>query len=250
MPRGVNLWWVNPLFFSAELHRRPCKRFYAILQGFNPGKQRTAHRGLKVEFSKVYFLYLCYTQLSVTMNKFEILKAAARITYGEYLGAWIYDTWQAYNEAYFSGTLEPGALEFGLTPHGHALGHYNPNLGRITLHLSLIKPKSARPWSIDKKYLGEKFAADVLLHEMIHQHLHQHHGAEYSKQDSHNGELWCNEINRLAAALQIDCPPAKPVIVRRDPDTKKVTRKAEAGYMARKDLATWPHPFRPKSYYL
>jgi hypothetical protein len=181
-------------------------------------------------------------------KNFDTLRTAAAITYGEEIGHWLFDTWKELNHRHFAEKLTVGAITFGLIPHGHAWGLYHPVFNKITLHHSLIEPKSENPWDKDRRIFNFKFAKDVLLHEMIHQHLYQHHGSEYKKQDSHNGELWCNEVNRLSAELGLNCKPAAPVKPRRIDG--KVTRKELDGHLTRKQIATWPHSVKPNSAYL
>ena len=182
------------------------------------------------------------------MTDLELLKKAARISD---LGCneWAYEKWEELNRAHFDNRLKVGAIHWGLTPHGHALGFYNATSNQITLHLSLMSPKGDA-WGMSH-LLGEKFALDVLLHEMIHQSNRQQ---GYDGKDAHNCEPWCQEINRIAPALGLK-PNAAPIRQRRIKEpgqtegNGKVTWVVQPGMMTRKELASWPHSVRPDGYY-
>lgn len=186
-------------------------------------------------------------------QKFELLKAAARLEYGEHIGAWAYDTWRELNARYFAGELEVIPITFGLTAHGRALGFCSPAyppypLGRIVLHASLLEPgENSNPWQI-LPLLGKRFASDVLLHEMVHQHIYARGvdgtGLWYS---SHNNEHWCKEVNRLAGLLELDAPRAQ--VVKRKRIDNSVKWKEDEGCMALKDISTFPHSFTSEAYY-
>ncbi|MBD1834653.1 hypothetical protein H6F61_18595 [Cyanobacteria bacterium FACHB-472] len=60
---------------------------------------------------------------SESKGKLEILKTAADISDWGY-GRWAYEQWEIFNEQYWDGSLEPGGIFWGLTPHGQSLGSY------------------------------------------------------------------------------------------------------------------------------
>lgn len=143
----------------------------------------------------------------------DILKAAADIGDPGY-GRWAYETWERLSILYFESTLEPGPISWNLTPHGRSLGYYEFWRNAITLHTSLLAPRSMDPWGIGK-LLGERFTTDVLLHEMMHQAIFQvgnYPEKDSKKIDSHNCDPWCDHINRLIPLLRIDTElVAKPI---------------------------------------
>lgn len=182
-------------------------------------------------------------------EKFNILRTAADLMW-PLDGAWSYDTWQAHNEAYFEGRLEVGGILWGLTPHGHALGHHNGLYNVITLHESLLRPSSSNPWNMGDQ-LGLSLASDVLLHEMIHQAIEQQYGSsgrELSpgRNSSHNNPYWVAEVNRLAPLFGL---PATAQVVKQRRIEGKVKWAEQDGYMSRSELSTWPYSVRPQGYY-
>jgi hypothetical protein len=170
------------------------------------------------------------------------LKTAGKTFFSE-LGEWSYDKWEELNDLYFDGKLEVGAIIWGLTPHGRTLGFYSPIDNQITLHSSLVEPKSESPWDMGS-LLGEKFAEDVLLHEMIHQYLRQY--KKYTGKESHNCDEWCEEIVRIAKMMgeEIKAKPIKPQRV-----DGEVKRFVEDGHLSRMDIKNFPHSIRPNGYY-
>jgi SprT-like family len=165
-------------------------------------------------------------------------RLAQQILWGD-AGAWAHDTFTELNAKYFADEIPPSGIVWGLTAHGARLGHCHCD-GRITLHPALLDPKS-NAWGIEP-YLGEAYAADVVLHEMIHALLF-HRGVDAE----HNGEPWCAEIVRLAPELGLEPIRAAPVVPRRIDG--KVRRLPLPGHLDRKTIAAFPHPLRPKEYY-
>jgi hypothetical protein len=105
-------------------------------------------------------------------TKFSILKISAYLTNGD-MGQWVHERWLEYNTRYFENQISPGGIQWGLTPHGSALGYYESGRNLIVLHQSLLKASpfgKGNPWNI-KELLGYRLAADVLLHEMIRQSI-------------------------------------------------------------------------------
>jgi hypothetical protein len=184
-------------------------------------------------------------------TKREIVKDFATVCWGDH-GGWLVDEWARLNEEYYGGQLEQPALVWGMTPHGHALGLYSHAGGslhssRITLHESLLLPKSASPWGISWKELNRKFASDVLLHEMLHQQIDEVQGVQRKGPSSHATTEWCEGIVRLGDMLgmSIKAEPVKPRRI-----NGKVTRKARRGYLTQGQIASFPHSVRPPKFYL
>jgi hypothetical protein len=174
-------------------------------------------------------------------------RAALENLWGD-AGAWAADTWTRLNTDHFDGELRYHGIVFGLTPHGHNLGHTQssgPWPGRITLHPSLLHPRG-RAWTIGSK-LGARFAADVLLHEMVHVTLIARGVDRDDVEGCHNIPEWCEEIMRITPQLGLDPVKAAPVKPRRV--NGKVMRKPLDDHLTRDEIAHWPHSLRPAGYY-
>jgi len=182
---------------------------------------------------------------------FENYKEASTLFFGE-LGSWVYDTWDSHNEKYFNSELLPGVIVFGLTPHGHALGRYHGSMNMITLHKSLVEPKSDAPWLIAN--LSKIYASDVLLHEMIHQAIYHKHGHDGHGISSHNNIYWVSEILRISQLLGLSGVKVEVVKQKRVKEAGatgegKVTWFVPDGHLTRKQMSTWPHTIRPDGFY-
>jgi hypothetical protein len=192
----------------------------------------------------------CNTKQNVTFlqydveRKLNILKQSADISDWGY-GRWAYEKWQEFNEKYWECKLNPGAIFWGLTPHGHDFGYYEFSRNAITLHSSLLRPKS-NAWRM-VGLLGERFAEDVLLHVMLHQANMQIQMKD--DRESHNCQSWCEEINRLVPLLGINTRGLIAAPVRQRRVDGKVTWKPRPGFMSRKEISGFPHSLRPKEYY-
>ena len=180
-------------------------------------------------------------------SRFKILRDAANhIT--PVVGEWAYDMWAELNEEYFEKKLKVGGIQWSLTRYGHLLGFYDKGWNRITLHESLVVPRSESPWFLGPK-LGPLFARDVLFHEMIHQGINQHwrtFDGVRRGESSHNNTWWASEINRLLPMIGAT-GTAKVVRPRRV--NGKVARVAEDGCLPLKEFAAFPEFFRPTGYY-
>ena len=175
---------------------------------------------------------------------FDKLRGAAAVIWPT-CGAWIYDAWADLNQKCFDDKLHPIGLMFGLTPHGKALAFYRPDDKTITLHTSLLQPRSKSPWGLGS-VLGQTHARDVLLHEMIHQSNDQMHGTVRERMGAHNNQMWVDEVNRIAPILGLK-PNA--CLIKQKRVRGKVKWVKEPDCMARTELATWPLSMRPRSFY-
>lgn len=124
-------------------------------------------------------------------------RAALENLWGE-AGAWAADTWTRLNAEHFDGRLRYHGIVWGLTPHGDRLGHTSQT-GRITLHPALLNPRDTA-WGI-RDMMGARFAADVLLHEMVHVAVFTTGIENTAKDPHHNTTEWCAEIVRIAPGL-------------------------------------------------
>jgi len=181
-----------------------------------------------------------------TWDELPQLKLAARILWPR-LGPWAYETWERLNSIFFGGELEPCGILWGLTPHGHSLGHFDPRSRIITLHPSNVEPKGASPWGMGD-VLGTRHTADVLLHEMLHQVLTQRHGYRFREAgtSSHNNPHWVAEVKRISLLLGYN---VKAEVVRQRRVRGQVRWAALPGHLSLVDLATWPHSIRPPAFY-
>ncbi len=185
-------------------------------------------------------------------ERFQLLRQVAEL-YDPLVWPWAYDTWKLLNDKYFNGELKVGPIQWGLTEHGHFLGHYTPSVNKITLHTSLLKPDSIA-WNY-AGLLGERMAEDVILHEMLHQNIYQKLGTIWdNKNRSHNFQPWCDEINRLNPLMGL---PGKATLIKQrriKEEGVKGNGKAKwlpsgDGTLSLKQLSTWPHPLRSSGYY-
>ena len=170
-------------------------------------------------------------------------RQAQQILWGE-AGTWAHDTLTELNADFFTNEIPHRGIAWGLTPHGSRLGHTDHN-GRITLHPALLDPHSDA-WRIEK-YLGEGYARDVLLHEMIHALFRARDLPSPGPQGEHNTEAWCREVVRLAPLLGLRPVQAAPVQPRRQDG--HVVRQHLPGHLTRRQIATFPHSLRPKAWY-
>lgn len=175
---------------------------------------------------------------SVTISAAD-LWVASTVFFGK-AGQWVQDTWVSHNEAYFGSRLTPLPILFGLTPHGGCLGHYSHGKS-ITLHTSLLR-RDSDAWQLTG-LLGERYASDVLLHEMVHQRLWE---IGYRGAESHECAEWCDEITRISPLIGLDC---KAKLIKRKRVDGRQLRIPDAGYMTQAQISTWPHSMRPRNYY-
>jgi hypothetical protein len=176
-------------------------------------------------------------------EELAVLRRAARILWPRW-GEWAHDEWKRLNETYFGNELKPCGILFGLTPHGRALAFFSPADRTITLHPSLLDPKSASPWRLGEM-LGERFCSDGLLHEMTHQGIHQR-GGRQTGYSSHDCQEWVDEVNRISPLLGLD---GRAALVRQRRVRGTVKWVVEPGCLTREMLAEWPHSVRPEGYY-
>lgn len=158
----------------------------------------------------------------------------------------IYDAFEQINRLCFAGDVPMRGIVVGLTPHGGALGQTSLD-GRITLHPSLIEPKSSNPWRIPAASCNAALLADVLVHEMIHAAL-----IDRGDNPDHNGWPWCREIARLSPLVIAEPLVASPWRRTRAAMTEggALSYQPEIeGSISRKSLAAWPQSVRPCDYY-
>lgn len=174
------------------------------------------------------------------------LKDFAKYCWGEH-GTWAYNEWEKHNEKYFKSQLKIAGIVWGLTPHGHLLGYYSHWSNVITLHSSLIEPKSSNPWYLDDNVYGKKYASDILLHEMMHQTIHQNYSPEEQNgKSSHNNPAWVAEVNRISKLLGFNI---KASLIKQKRINGKVKWTAEDGCIENRKLSQFPYGLRQAGYY-
>jgi hypothetical protein len=188
------------------------------------------------------------------------LRSACRSVAGHYYGdkgVWAYDCFEALNATFFGGTLPWPCILWGLTAHGGCLGQTcsrNARAPVIVLHPSTLKGTGRRPpWGLPRLWLGQAYALDVLLHELMHVSVDYCLGGG-SGPTSHNNTAWVAEVNRLAPLLGLHGIEAGMNKVRRvvDPDAaltktgKPGTRVARGsdGNLPHEVVARFPHAVR------
>jgi hypothetical protein len=173
----------------------------------------------------------CPAQLERTPpSSFADYRRAAALLWGE-AGAFLVDTYQVLNARYFADTLPPRPIVIGLTAYGHCLGitrFDGPWTGgpRITIASGQFRK-------------GTRHVEDLVLHEMIHVTL-----ILAKENHRHNAWPWCREIARLSPRVLGHAIQVEPVTTRRIPGTTARTRAPRLGFLARIDLARWPHSCR------
>ena len=191
-------------------------------------------------------------------NDLDTLRDAARLIYPG-VGSMLYDWWETINEAYFGRQMTPPGIQFGLTPHGKTHGKWRGYEQTIILHRSLLDP-SGNAWG-KRDQLGNRFAWDVLLHEMVHQYIDTVRGISPDDARSnspqngdnvdggspHNCPSWVAEINRLSQELDLDCTAA--VVKQRRVDGQVKWSPPEGFDMSIGDVSSWPWSVRPDGYY-
>jgi SprT-like family len=145
-------------------------------------------------------------------------------------GAFAVDEYQRLNEKLFARELPPVPIVVGITAYGRCLGltrgegDWAGGLPRITLASNLFRE-------------GEAQVRDVLTHEMIHVKL-----ILAGLDAQHNGNPWCEEIERLSPLVIGRGVQAKPVHPRRVDGRNR--RLPLEGHLTRKELAGWPQALR------
>jgi hypothetical protein len=178
----------------------------------------------------------------------------ARHYHGE-RGLFAYEAFEHINATLFGGSLPWPHIVWGITPHSGCLG-LTRSKGPgpvITLHRSILGgTEKPDPWGMDPRYLGVRYAYDVLIHESMHVKVEYVLGGWRGKGDtSHNNDLWIAEVNRLAPLLGIsDVSAARTKSARlrtTEPDgtTRSVIGLANSGNVPFKAaVAGFPHGLR------
>lgn len=156
-----------------------------------------------------------------------------------------YDAFDTINRIIYGGELPAMPIMYELQPHGKRLGycaHGEPP--RISLHPSLLRPKSARPWSWDRDKWNAATLADVLTHEMVHAALFVR-----GEKPDHNASPWAAEVVRQSPIVGLGSIVASPWKRARKPDGGLTYKPTTPGSIPRATMATWPYSCRPDDYY-
>lgn len=159
---------------------------------------------------------------------------------------WAYEKWEQFNRQYFEFSLRPGPIEWGVPPEGHKLGFFDSTRNLILLSVNLVNSKD-QEWQSGSLY-GERFTADVLLHEMIHQSIHQKHFMEEGFEAlEHDQSHWSDEVSRVHKILtgeELHEPFQEQAS---GPQYLAVAAKNQNP--PRSLIARWPYSIRPGGYY-
>jgi hypothetical protein len=164
------------------------------------------------------------------------IAAAVRLVVERYYGntgLWVYEAFDYLNRELFAGELPQPLIVWALTPHGCTLGRVRVAKDRLpvlTLHPSLFGgSERSGPWGIPPRWLGPRFAYDVLIHELIHLSVEFRLGGweGVGGETIHNNPLWVGEVNRLAPLLGFDNVQAGLKKVQRVPIDGPLTKRGK-----------------------
>lgn len=152
----------------------------------------------------------------------------------------LYERWHEYNERFFTGQLVVPYILLAEPKMPSALGDCAPVSGFGARSQIRIRPSivfGGHPLVRSGAAFAEgrlRFAADVLLHEMVHQYHQEVTGVTEDSYSGH-GPAFRDECNRIGALLGL--PPVRTCKARgRDRDLPSCSH--------------WPHNVRPPDYYL
>lgn len=137
-----------------------------------------------------------------------------------------YDAFDRLNKLCFGGRLPTLPIERGLMPYGKCLGQTSCHLVPPRIAIGTYSP-NRQP----------QFHDDVLVHEMLHAWL-----ALHGESPKHNFWPWCREIERITPLLGLAPIQAAPVNPRKIHG--QTVRMNMAGYLTRKQIASWPQSIR------
>jgi hypothetical protein len=156
----------------------------------------------------------------------------------EHLGR-LYESWDGWNAAHFEGKLRSPYILLNEPSNPRRLGDCGPisgfgGLSQIRIRPSLLRgthPMVLRGMRDDEGL--SRFAADVLLHEMIHQWAQEVSGEREQAYHGH-GPAFRDHCNRIGAVLGL--PPVR-------------CSKARGSDKELESCSHWPHVVRPSNYY-
>lgn len=157
----------------------------------------------------------------------EACRLIAKTYYGP-RGTWLYDAFDAINEAFFGKELPTPLISVEITPHGGCLAwcsSADERPPRIAIHPTLFGVREKEdPWRLPEDWLGTRYVFDTLLHEAIHASVHYRLGGwEGLGSSSHNNERWIEEVNRISPMIGLSNVEAGRSV------TKRVPIKGEYG---------------------
>jgi hypothetical protein len=174
----------------------------------------------------------CITQLEVTHSLADYRRAAG-VLWGQ-AGEFCVDEFERLNDWLFDGELPPLPIVIGITAYGKCIGltrgagNWDGEVPRITIASNLFAQ-------------GANWVTETMLHEMVHVKL-----ILTNQIPEHNAMPWCAEITRLtqlAYGTKINAEPVNPRRV-----NGKVVRQRRDGFLARAELARWPHCLHDESW--
>src|SRR5262245_624905 len=91
---------------------------------------------------------------------------------GPRAGPFAYAGFDWVNQTFFDGKLPTPLILWSITPYGKCLGFTRADAVDPTpivcLHPAVWAPVTEDPWRVPTRWLGGRFALDVLLHECVH----------------------------------------------------------------------------------
>jgi hypothetical protein len=167
-------------------------------------------------------------------------------------GLWLCHAFDAINRKLFGGTLPQPLLTIEMTRWSRCLGWCWLKEGRpphVVIHPTLFgvgESNNEPPWGLPQRWMGRRFAFDVLLHECVHisvrYRLGGHDGAS-----SHNNSKWIAEVNRLCPLIGLRGIEAGRQVakrVRKKGEKKSVVKKVDVGNVPFNAVAWFPFGLR------
>jgi len=179
-------------------------------------------------------------------------KDLAHVYWGDQ-GAFAYQCFEYVNEHFYEGRLPWTMIQWAPTPWGKCLGQTRLSANPvITLHPSIMTPRSPHPWLVAPGYLGAAFVYEVVLHECMHVWVEYVLGGS-TGESSHNCPEWIGEVNRIMPMLGfhgvragMTKPKRVPVLGEQTKTGKpltKVTRVTD-GDLPLEAISSFPHGVR------
>lgn len=185
------------------------------------------------------------------MTTRRAVRVIAQTYYGDN-GLWLCRAFDAINRKLFGGTLPQPLITIEMTRWSCCLGWCWLSEGllpRVVIHPTILgvgQGNSQPPWGLPRRWMGRRFAFDVLLHECVHISV-RHRLGGYDGPSSHNNEQWISEVNRLCPLIGlrgIEAGRQVPKRVQKKDKTGTVVKKVDEGNLPFHAVASFPHGIR------
>jgi hypothetical protein len=179
------------------------------------------------------------------------VRLIAQAYYGDD-GRWLCHAFDAINQKLFGGTLPQPLLTIEMTRWSCCLGWCWLNEDRpprIVIHPTILgvgQGGNKPPWGLPRRWMGRRFAFDVLLHECVHISV-RHRLGGHEGPSSHNNEQWISEVNRLCPLIGLRGIEAGRQVAKRVSDKGKkqtVVKKVDEGNVPFHAAAWFPYGIR------